>query len=273
MKNQNNKRLLIGVAVGTVLLMLLLSLFIFKPGQFKVTSVSPAGDELPTSTRLITVVFSHALAEKDVQPEDFVTTNQNTAIETSIKEKELNITLTEAPSTEQEFIVTLNNIRSSGGKELSIRFRFVPQYVPFNELPKAEKERQEQRAYLPENEHPLLKLLPYYVFDYRINYVTDKNFGTGGSWQGEKDNFRVIIETYAVPGESLEQYTADTKSIRNQALEFIRSLGVDPENDIHYVFSPSDEQLPDYATGNTEFTGDGVNPDEFESGTSDSPAP
>lgn len=105
--------------------------------------------------------------------------------------------------------------------------------------------------------NPLLEKLPYTrPYRFKVSYIIndlDSNkgkdlrevLGTKTDWKTKKSNYTVVIETLVFQGQqdTLETYINEVHRARQEALEWITSLGVDVKNDIEYEFIPSDDRL------------------------------
>ena len=93
-----------------------------------------------------------------------------------------------------------------------------------------------------ENTAPFLGLLPYEKqYEYRISYspadIEDRDELTPYN-----SLFVIEILVYQSRFDTIEDHIANVQNARQDALEWIRSNDIDPD-DIEYVFSPTDRQL------------------------------
>lgn len=258
------KPLIIGAVIGILLVIMLITYGAFKAvssTQFRLVSAQPSGT-LPTSTDTLTFDFNRTLMPLDKQPDDVIKIQPEYKFTTTIRDKSLQI-VTEAKQLDgTKFTVTISNLKSEKGETLSKVLEYKVKFVPFNELPKEERSRQVSVVGTPQDRNPLLSKLPYDAISYRVKYTYDaQKFGTAPDWKAEKDNYEVQVETFALKDGTTEAYIAKHKALREDAKNWIRSLGVDPDKDIRLTFVPTDETLTS-GQGPTpdDFTGDGAPP-------------
>lgn len=263
--NPNRKPIIILAAV--VLGVIIAGFAILKINSqtgFRLVSAKP-NKVLPTSTDTLSFDFSRTLLPLDQQPDDFITLQPEYKFVPNIRDKTLQIVIEGKQEQNTKFVVTFKDLKAESGETLSQVLNYSVKFVPFNELSKDERNRQVSNVGSPQDRHPLLSQLPYDALSFRVEYTYDEaKFGTATDWKAEKDNFQVNIATYAYKDGTVEAYIEKHRVLRDDAKNWIRSLGVDPDNDIRINFTPTDEELASGQGGDLpqpeEFTGDGEAP-------------
>jgi len=261
MKPQSKNQITVIKLLAAATIVLVLGLLAFRTvsnSQFRIVKTSPSGSVLSTSTSKIVIDFNRQLKDIDQQPDDLIQLEPDLAKDVSINEKTLTITLIERPPREIDFTITIDNLTSTDEDVLSTNIKYAVEYVPFNKLSAEERAKNISSVGTPQDRHPLLGQLPHDEISFRVTYIANpETFGTADDWRDEKNNFFVTISTFSLKqGVPAEEYKATNISIRNDALDWIRKLGVDPDDDITIIFAPNDDEL----NGVEEFTGDGVEP-------------
>lgn len=151
---------------------------------------------------------------------------------------------------------TFKGYKLKGGSKLdvpNIRFK-VDRNASYTAL---QQEAMSKYGSYMDTPNPFLAKLPYTkTYRYRVTYVinelrenegksTREILGDERNWREKKKNYTVLVETLVVQGngDSLQTYLQDVAAARNEALAWIKSQGVDPDQDILYAFIPTDEQL------------------------------
>lgn len=280
MQNSTSRKPLIIVAILCIFLVIgLISYGAWKAvssTHFRLVSAQPSGT-LPTSTDTLSFDFNRTLLPADKQPSDVIKIQPEYKFTLTIHEKTLQI-VTEAKQLQgTKFVVSINGLKAENGETLSKELSYDVKFVPFNELSKAERQRQVSVVGTPQDQNPLLSQLPYDAIAYKVTYVSDdQKFGTAsGDWKAEKNNYEVTVTTFALKDGTNDAFIAKHKALREDAKNWIRSLGVDPDKDIRLKYSPTDEEL---ATGQVQnqddFTGDGAPPaNSYNTDTIDTTSP
>jgi hypothetical protein len=103
-------------------------------------------------------------------------------------------------------------------------------------------------SFITVDKNPFLAKLPYGSTDdiqnrpyFLVGYKVKGDVGNDLNWKTKKDNYCVIVTTNAQNfyEEGTQNYIGLTKLWRNNALEWIKSQGAVPGQDINYTFEPA----------------------------------
>jgi len=234
--------------VVAVIVIVLLGFVIFtflQNAKFRITSTTIPGDTLPTSSSEILYTFNRELETLENQKEGFVELSDGVNYEALIEGDQLRIKLSTILSQDTIIDIRIDEIVSTEQETFSKDFNYTVAYVPFSELSKEEQKRQTEDTGQSNNSHPLLSQLPYDEIAFRIEYLIDeKAYGNERDWRNEKDNYAVVIKTFALSsGVSQKEYREKTLKLREAAKNWIAESDVDPVNDINIIYRPSDNEL------------------------------
>ncbi len=214
--------------------------------EFRVTEISPQPSSLPTSSNTVTINTNRSLMPIESQPDGFIQSNQeNEDYEVSIFENSVRIDLIKVYDENNSVSFSVINLTSVQSETVSTEINYIVKYVPFNKLDNSEKQRQIDESTVSGDNNPLLSILPYDEIVFRVEGIIDETtYGSEVDWRDEKDNYVIIVNTFA--SRSLlpdDEYRRKTLELRQQAKNWMTTLGVDPNVDFNIIYTPSDEEL------------------------------
>lgn len=217
----NKRRILIGVGV------IIVGLLIYNVAVFRVFSLSPSPDNMPSSTRLIRIDFT--------QPVD------------SIEGVEVANTLIEDDQIEikgRSVLISLEGEAFEEGEVTSVRFekatskwfgftisgylqRFIPKYIPFNELSEEQQQAAIDSSDSAQSNDPFLSNnFPIRTDDYSITATKDDTSAD----ISVVIMFAKDIPDYDVSPNAVGVSNEEAERLRDEALKKIRELGGTPED-------------------------------------------
>lgn len=211
----NNKPLLYSVFI--VIILIIIGFVYYNFFVFRIRSIYPDNNIIPTSVHQIRIDFSKELAERSSQPKYFLRQEGlEGKITSSFNNKRLVINFT-SPLVEGEEVSLKLNLVSKNGDSFSKEIQLKAQYVPFNSLPLEEQELQTNQSDSFEDNNPTNLDLPY--FDSDGPFTVD--YSSGADLRYDKPFIKI---------------TDSTPSGRVSALKWIREQGYDPSDlDIRYI--------------------------------------
>lgn len=221
------RRIIKPLAIFSAILLLGLVVLGFARNQsLHLVGTNTTGGVLADGSDILVLTFSDALST------DIDTSTANIELEpadkrgsVSIEGRNLKIGINTGVTSSQ-ITLTIHSLQSIDGKELrDLKQTFQVKPLAFSELPAAEQERQYQQATVRTATAPILDILPITTADYNITYNLRPS--TNGT-----ENVVLIIDVLGVGNEPEDSLRAGTllKTVRQKALDDIRSRGYDPGN-------------------------------------------
>lgn len=240
-------KLVIKLVGGVLLLTIIVVAFIVyrEKTTLILKSVVPANRSEASVTTRIEYTFNHPL-DPDISENFSITPYVPGRI--IIKDDRLIFEPSQNLDIDTEYEAVLENPRSKNGlRSESVKTEFTAVYIPFNEVPEAQREQEVQQSENLQETYPIVSHLPHETLEYKIDY-TVPNYAAPETEEGQEiadDSVQPLeleIELYAIRNrpEQHDRYKKQLRRYRDKALEYIRSLGFDPNDyDIRYNPDPS----------------------------------
>lgn len=209
------KRIIILTSV--VFLVLAIGYLIYLNLGFKVLSTKPTNNKKDvTIYDSIEINFNKDLASIDSQ--DF-TISPYTEGDIEIKNGSFIFNPKGVLESDKDYTVELRAASKDGRKsQVNISFRVI--YTDFKDLSEAEQQKGIDQTDRIEEDFPITRKLPYEKVNYAINYEL-----------GPNRELILKIETFAfIKDGRVEEYRQNTIKQRQEALDYIKSVGYNPED-------------------------------------------
>jgi hypothetical protein len=243
-------KIIINLFIGLLISLFagLIIYFIYNLIVFRITNINPV-KILPDSTDTIIISYNKKLGEKSKQPKTLLSISPTKYLSYRIDNNKIFITLPEPYKNGEKVTLKIKNIVSVSGSVINeSTINYDVKYVKFNSLNKEQQKIQIEQSVITESSNPFLAKLPYGSTDdinnkpyFLIGYKAKGDVGNDTNWKTKKNNYCVVINTNAQNfyEEGTENFIGLTKLWRNNALEWIKSQGVIPGQDINYTFEPA----------------------------------
>lgn len=217
-QRKNHIRIIIGCVF---LLMGIIAWQVFVASRFRITSISPnTGKLIPSSTESIVISFSKSLVSgRDYEEE--LSDDQAIVQSIEVENKQLTVHL-KALDEEKQYAFSIKEVVAESGQIVQdIEISFITKYIPYNDLSKAQQERQLEQTDINAEEELLDTFLPY----------GDLGYYLAGLYVGEGQNYRYELRARITLSRADMSNRETAIELQKQNIrEFIRSKQLDPDS-------------------------------------------
>jgi hypothetical protein len=221
------QRLKIAILVVIMAVVSLLVFSLYTVTKFHIVSTNPATNQIATDTPFFKITFNKPLSHQALA----VMGTGNVIRSDSISGNTLVLNLNYPLTTKKTYTITITSVQSQSGSQIANkRFMFTAQNTPFTKLPTDQQQAviSNQDQYTPAEKDPILAHLPYSTLDFILTptFITDQN---------GQQQLVLQAQILLAPGVSGAQADTDTTQYKNEVLQYIRFLGLNPAKyDIQY---------------------------------------
>lgn len=213
----------LAITALAILLAVLLGLIIWQKITFRIVGINPSASTFSTVSPFFKVTFSQTLSSSGMTvtgtPSGFTGTP-------SVSGKVLTIPLRTPLVTGQTYTITITNIQSTHGKQITNQtYTFKPSYVPSSNLPDDQKQailQQENIGGTANTTDPILDHLPHQTTDFRLSQDTTP--------QKTPPANVPLYATLTLSQADLSNQDAAVSHYKQEVLDYITSLGLDPSH-------------------------------------------
>lgn len=220
------------IVIGGLLSALTLTWMAINALNFFLMGSSPrGGDQKVSIHNPVVLTFNKSIHQESVKNFKI---SPHAAGSIKLEGNKLTFTPREGFKLNQEYDVSWTAPKAMDGRiSKDVKFSFRTAYINFNDLPEDQQEMLVKRTDQIEVEHPIVGKLPHETLHYLINYELSK--------EGE---LTLLIKLYATQNrpDQYDEYRSQTKEYQQEALDFLKENGVDP-NDYPIKYTPDPDKL------------------------------
>ena len=227
---------------------LLVAYFVYLQVHFRLVSATPS--KTSTSTSVVVFTFNKELAEsQDVKFSIDPVVPGNVSIEN----KSVTFTPSQSYELNQLYAAKLQSVTAKDGSKISdIETTFTPRFTDEKDLPGDDRDRAISMTDRLEKENTILSKLPYSNMEFKVDYDIIKN-------AKDEDVLVLRVELYPIINrpDQYATYATQITDYKTKAIAWIDQNAGGKFYDI--TFTP---ELPDQQTPASDYTGDGVPPEQ-----------
>ena len=233
----SNKKV-VGLVVSVVLLIVGFVIFqVYLALTFRITKTTPKLKGVVTTALQTFVVEFNKELDPDVDYLKNLDDNLKHVAAVKIKGKNLEVRTKPAIDGKQ-YSFTVKNIKAKNGSVISaVNFNYTARYIPYEQLPKDQRQLIDQQKDQPAEDNPILNHLPYGD----LHYSLSAEFEEHEEESVELGKLRLKAEILLSASDVRTDKDSAIAIYKQEVLDYIKSLGFDPAKFeiIYEIIEPS----------------------------------